>query len=297
MGRKTRVLFDLEPEWADYNRARVVVIPAPYEGTVTYGRGAARGPRALFEASQQVELYDIYLKREVYKVGIHMVAPLRLPGSVGRAVTAVKNAVSRVLEADRFPVLVGGEHSLTHGSVAACRDKFKSLSVLQLDAHADLRDTYEGTKYSHACVMRRVSDMGIGFVPVGIRSMSGEEADWIRKKRQKVFFAEAIRGGKAWMREAVSMLGRNVYLTLDVDVFDPAVLPGTGTPEPGGLSYTEVVSLCRALARSGRKLVGLDIMELAPIPGEHVSEFLAARLLYHLIGLFVHDKPRKKKGA
>jgi len=272
--------------WAEYDRAQVVVIPAPYEGTVTYGKGTMHGPGAILSASYQVELYDMYLDRDVYKVGIHMIPPLRIPQAPGRAIAAVKRSTKKILAAKKFPVLIGGEHSLSQGSIAACMEKFQGLSVLQLDAHADLRDRYEGTPFSHACVMRRVADMGIPFVPVGIRSMSREESDWIKRNKQKVFTAEAIKGKRAWIKDALALLTDRVYLTLDMDVLDPAEMPAVGTPEPGGLTYTEVIHICRALALSGKKLVGFDLMELAPIPGIHAPEFLAARILYHLIGLF-----------
>jgi agmatinase len=273
-------------KWAGYDRAQVIVIPAPYEGTVTYGKGTKHGPSAILSASYQVELYDMYLDRDVYKVGIHMIPRLRLPEEPGLAISAVKNSTRKVLAAKKFPVLIGGEHSLSRGAIQACMEKFQGLSVLQLDAHADLRDTYEGTPDSHACVMRRVADMGIPFVPVGIRSMSREEANWIRRNKQKVFTPETIKGKRAWIKDALALLTDRVYLTLDLDVLDPAEMPAVGTPEPGGLTYMELIHICRALGRSRKKVVGFDLMELAPIPGIHAPEFLAARLLYHLIGLF-----------
>lgn len=291
----SRTLFDIDAEYAAYGRAAIVVIPAPYEGTVTYGRGTARGPAAIFDASSQVELYDILLEREPYRAGIHMLPALKLPESAEGAIRAVRSAAEKVLDDGKLPALIGGEHSLTLGAVQACLERYPELSVLQLDAHADLRTEYQGTPFSHACVMRRIADMKVPFVPVGIRSMCREESDWIKRKKQKVFYAHSIKGRSAWIKDAVSRLSDYVYLTLDLDVLDPSEMPATGTPEPGGLSFYEVVNLCDALAKSGRGVVGFDIMELAPIKNLKASDFLAAKLLYHLIGLFQKEQPAKSK--
>lgn len=278
----TRPFFDLDPGSARLAAARTVILPAPYEGTVSYGRGAAAAPRAILEASWQVELFDQELDCEP-ELRLAALPPLLLPKSPAQALARVEKAVTKILRKGQRPLLLGGEHSLTLGALRPAKGFYPRLSVLQLDAHADLRDHWEGKPLSHACVMRRAADLGLPIVPVGIRSLSLEEAQWIKRHRQKVFWAEEIRGKRGWLRDVIRRLGPEVYLSIDIDVLDPSEMPATGTPEPGGLSWHDLLALFRALAASRKKVVGLDLVELAPIPGLHAPDFLCARLLYFLL--------------
>ncbi len=280
-----RPFFDLDPQHADYDTAKTVIIPAGYQGTVSYGQGTAEGPQAILEASWNVELYDVILQQELHLQGIHGTAPLDLPADPAQAVEAVKDAVAAELARDKFPVVLGGEHSLSAGAVAAASEHVSGISVLQLDAHADLRDTYEGTPHSHACVMRRIADMGLPFTQVGIRSMCFQEAEYIKARDLNIFYAHKIRKDPNWIAKIIESLSDKVYVTLDIDVLDPSEMPATGTPEPGGLYYYDLVELLVALKKSGKQIIAADLMEFAPISGFHAPDFLAAKLLYLLCSL------------
>ena len=266
----------------------------PYDGTSTWQKGADRGPAAIVAASAQVELYDIETSSEVYRVGIHTQEPLTEAGTPEGMTAAVRERVEAALASSRFPVLLGGEHSVSLGAVQACAGRYPGLSVLQLDAHTDLRPEYQGSPFNHACVMARVREL-CPIVQVGIRSMDVAEKATLDPAR--VFFAEGITGRadaarrlagmrsafarRSWMREALRLLGPRVYVTVDLDVFDPSVLPSTGTPEPGGLDWYEVTALLRLVAES-REVVGFDVVELCP--GDNpASDFLAAKLVYKLL--------------
>jgi len=278
--------FDLSPPFCERRTARVIVIPAPYEGTVSYGKGAGRGPEAIFQASPQLELYDSLLMSEPFRVGIHGLPPLALRDPPEAAQAEVERAVARELAEDKRPVLVGGEHSLTAAAVKACRSFYPELSVLQLDAHADLRDEFGGTKFSHACVMRRVAELGVDFVQAGVRSLSSEERDWLQGEGRAVISAREILHDPGWIERVLAGLSEAIYLTLDVDVLDPSEMPATGAPEPGGLSYHHLIDLTLAIRKSGKRVAALDLMELAPVAGLHHPDFLCARLLYTMIGAF-----------
>ncbi len=278
--------FGLKSPYRDLETSKVVIIPASYEGTVSWKEGTANGPDAILEASPNIELYDFTTKREAYKIGIHGVPPIKMHEEPEGAVQAVKEEVTRHLKSDKYPVTVGGEHSLTAGAAAACLEFHPGLCVLQLDAHADLRDSYEGTAHSHACVMKRVADMGMDFVQVGIRSMSQAERDWLEENQKEVIPASYVMKRDDWIEKTLAPLGKEVYLTLDVDVLDPSIMPATGTPEPGGLDYYHIIDLVLALSASGRKVVGFDVMEMAPIKCLHHASFTAASLIYTMISAF-----------
>jgi N1-aminopropylagmatine ureohydrolase len=280
------IWFDIPSPYHQYEKAKAIIIPAPFEGTVSWKTGTVNGPDAVHEASPNIELYDPDLDSEPYLCGIHGLAPLDIPEKAEDAVNKVFETVSLELKNDKTPVIVGGEHSLTSGSVRACLEKYPDLSVLQLDAHADLRDKYEGNKYSHACVMRRIADLGIDFVQAGIRSMSKEENDWLVHYNKKIISSRFILENPDWTKTVLAGLSDNIYLTFDVDVLDPAYMPSTGTPEPGGISYYHAVDLMLDILNSGKKVVGMDMMELAPVKCLHNANFLAAKLLYLMIGAF-----------
>jgi agmatinase len=274
----------LEERFAAYRDARFAVLPIPYDATTTFGVGARDGPRAIITASQQVELFDEHVGREAHRAGVATLPPLESDARGPEAMHArVYAAARRVVQDGKFLIGLGGEHSITSGLVRAVKTRHKRVSVLQLDAHADLRDSYQGTPFSHACVMRRIHDLSVPAVGVGIRNYSAEEARFIKSAGKTIFSARQCRES-AWIGGAVGQLSDEVYVSIDIDAFDPAYAPGTGTPEPGGLDWYQVVELLEAVTRS-RRIVGADVVEVRPIPPNTVTEFLAAKLVYRLIGL------------
>jgi agmatinase len=278
-----RNFLGLPDEHARRERAAGVLLPVPYERTVSYGAGAAGGPAAIVEASRYVELYDHELDAEPWRRGIHTLPPLEVRGeALDAVVEEVAAAWSDLLGAGAFPILLGGEHTVSVGAVRATAERFGDLSVLQLDAHADLRDRYEGSPWSHACVMRRVAAW-VPAVGVGIRALSAEEAAFARAARRPLIWGERLHGSDAWMGEALAALTGTVYLTFDVDFFDPSIVPATGTPEPGGgLWYPTLAFLRRLFAE--KRVVAADVVELAPREDHPASSFLVARLVYKLFG-------------
>jgi N1-aminopropylagmatine ureohydrolase len=276
----------LSEEHSQYETSRAVIFPVPLERTTTYEHGTRNGPAAILKASQNMELYDEELELEPYKeIGIHTLPPIdTMDGTLDEVITELFTAECGLMDDDKFPVALGGEHSLTPPLVSAVTKKYKNLSVLQIDAHADLRDEYQGNPASHACAMRRVLEF-CPAVQVGIRSLSVEEARAIPHLRTKVYWANDIVRAplKSWIAKVLADLSPNVYLTIDLDGFDPSIIPATGTPEPGGLDWHQVTSLIRAVAHH-KKIVGMDVVELLPQPGEHASDFLAAKLIYKCLG-------------
>lgn len=273
----------LGEEFASLERARAIVLPVPYDFSTTYQGGTRWGPRAILSASQNMELWDDELGA-TYRAGIHTLAEVE-PTALGPEAMAarVERAVGWILDQGRLPAVLGGEHSITAGAVRAAAQRFSGLSVLQFDAHADMRDSYLDSPFSHACVMRRVREC-CPAASVGIRSMSEEEAGFLRGHPVPLWSPRAFRALHGDWEPILSALTGTVFVTFDLDALDPAVLPGTGTPEPGGLDWYEAVDLLRAVAARSR-IVGFDIVELSPIPGQVASDFLAARLAYRLIGL------------
>jgi agmatinase len=265
----------------DFAKAKAVILPVPYDSTVSYGTGQRFGPQAIIEASRQVELYDIEFGFDISaKAGIFTLDEMEIDrGSPQKTVERVEEGVSEILAAGKMPIVIGGEHSISSGAVKACVKKFGKISVLQIDAHADLRDEYEGTKYNHACVMRRIREMAGTCVQVGVRSMSEEEAEHITKNKLEKFIFSPDFDDK----NVLSMLSSKLYVTIDIDGFDPSEVPAVGTPEPGGLHWQQVLSLLRAVCKKC-EIVGFDIVELAPIPGQPASDFLCAKLAYKMVG-------------
>lgn len=276
----------LPDEHSTYETSRAVIFPVPLERTTTYEHGTRNGPEAIIEASRNMELYDDELEVEPYKeIGIHTLPPIdTMDGTLDEVITELFTAELALLDDEKFPVALGGEHSLTPPLVSAVAKKYKDLSVLQIDAHADLRDEYQGNSASHACAMRRVVEV-CPAVQVGIRSLSVEEAQAIPRLRTKVYWARDIFRApmKSWIAKVLADLSPRVYLTIDLDGFDPSLVPATGTPEPGGLDWQQVTSLIRAVA-DHKKIVGMDVVELLPQPGDHASAFLAAKLVYKCLG-------------
>lgn len=269
-----------------YEKARAVIFPVPLERTTTYEHGTRNGPAAILAASRNMELYDEELELETYKeVGITTLPPIdTMDGTFEEVLAELFTAQCALIDDDKFSIVLGGEHSLTPPLVSAVARKYKDLSVLQIDAHADLREQYQGNPKSHACAMRRVVEI-CPAVQVGIRSLSIEEAQAIPKLPTKVYWANDIVRAplKNWVSKVVADLSPNVYLTIDLDGFDPSIVPATGTPEPGGLDWHQVTSLIRTVAEH-KKIVGMDIVELLPQAGDHASDFLAAKLVYKCLG-------------
>ncbi len=283
-----RITFAAIPEdYARFERARVVILPVPYESTGSGRAGCREAPRAIIDASEEMELYDFDLECEPYRVDIHTLAEM-MPhtGDPQAMVDRIEGTVGELLDGGKFVVTLGGEHTLTVGAVRAHKRRIANLSVLALDAHADLRQEYLGTPYNHACVLRRLLDDGCPTVQVGLRSATREEHELVRERKLPFFSVSAYRALAGGPREVVSGLSEDVYVTIDVDVFDPSQMAAVGTPEPGGLLWDEVADLLAAVA-SERRIVGFDVTELAPRLGPFANAQLAARLVYRLIGLAV----------
>lgn len=280
-------LTDEETRYAD---ATGVVVPVPYERTVSWGAGTAEGPAAILRASAYVELYDEILREEPYRVGgIHTLAPVDVSAPDPETFLDGLAAAAGKLYADgKFPLFLGGEHTITTGPVRAAREAFSDLSVLQLDAHADLRDEFHGTRWSHACVMRRICELGVDVVPVGIRAIAVEEAEFIRERDLPVFWSHRIAGNDEWMETALTALSDTVYLTFDVDFFDPSVIPSTGTPEPGGGFWHETLRFLGHVFQE-KRVIGMDVVELAPIAALHAPDFVVARLVHRCLAYKFHD--------
>jgi len=278
----------LPPEESGYEKSRVTLIRAPYDGTTSYQAGSREGPAAIMAASTQVELYDLELDREPCAVGIHS-PPALAPSAAGPEdmVRIVEEACSGPIADGKFVFLLGGEHSVTVGAARAVHKRHGPLSFLQIDAHLDLRDSYEGSPYSHACVARRLLELG-PLAQVGMRGASAEELALVRERGLRPLWAHELQSSppETWIRRVLDQLGPRVYVTVDVDGLDPSVMPGTGTPVPGGLSWYQLLALLRAVGAE-REVVGCDCVELAPIPGQRASEFAAALLVYKMIGYFV----------
>jgi agmatinase len=284
----------LDAEHGAYERSAALILPIPYEGTVSYGQGTREGPRAIIRASQQVELYDRELDDEpALTYGIHTL-PWLAPVVSGPAdmSVAIAACAQEHLRTGKLLVGLGGEHSISAGIAQAVQAVYGDFVLVQIDAHSDLRDAYEGSRYSHASVARRVLDMGATIVQLGIRSICREEIDLIRTERQRirVWFAEEVHAGGHLAPLADLVRGKKVFLTIDMDGLDPALVPATGTPEPGGLIWDQVLDIVRAVVRAGQ-VVAADCVELAPIPGQHASDFLAAKLVYKVIGLALNRRP------
>ncbi len=292
----TRLFGDVGPEWGDLVRARAVIIPAPLEYTVCYGEGTARGPDAILAASAQMDLYDEEIGAVPAERGIGTLAPLDFTGLThAGALGRIERAVSAVLDRGQLPVTLGGEHSLTAPCVRAVQAAAgrAPLGVVQFDAHADLRPEYEDSPISHACAMCRVLDTpNVSLLEVGIRSISPEEIADLAAGRVSatILWAHELATGRADFAAALVALPERVYVTIDLDCFDPGIMPAVGTPEPGGLGWYGVLGMLRAIAAT-KRIAGFDIVELAPIPGLHAPDFLAAKLAYRLLGaIFARDE-------
>ncbi len=270
----------------DKHTARVTVVPVPFEATTSFGTGTVYGPNAIISASQQVEFWDEQLQKEPCSIGIYTAPPVFARDDWTQTAQCLTQTAYSLAQKEKFPLFLGGEHSISAPIVKGMAKKYKDITVLHLDAHADLRDEYMGLKSSHACVMRRIFDMNIPFCSVAIRSLSHEEHELIIRHKLNILYAHQIREDKNWMEQIIGKLGEHIYITFDIDAVDISEVRATGTPEPGGLLWQDIMSFFEKLSLSGKKVVGADLVELAPQVNDRVSSFYAARLAYKMIAYF-----------
>jgi agmatinase len=268
----------LEDQYSGYKESDIVILPVPFDGTSTWVKGADMGPTAILQASQNMELYDIDTDSQVFIRGIHTARPV-IQSSSEKMVNAVEEKVSQILMDGKFPLLIGGEHSVSIGAFHAVVKQFNELTILQLDAHADLRQEYDGSPLNHACVMARAREI-TDITQVGIRSISEEEKPYMNE--DGIFFSRDICDSAELIQEIINTLNKNVYITLDLDVLDPSIMPSTGTPEPDGLNYRQVLDILISAIRY-RNIVGMDVVELCPTKGLHAPNFLTAKLIYQFL--------------
>lgn len=286
-----------ESEFSDYKTASVLILPVSYEGTVSYGTGTGAGAMAIVDASRNMELYEEETDAEVYKIGIHTLEEFTPHPSPELMVDSLYDRAKEILKSGKFLCMLGGEHSISAPIIKAHAEKFHNMSVLQIDAHADLRDTYDGTPHSHASIMARVvKDLRIPSVQVGIRSISADEVRLLETGLPtKIFWAKDIVGRTDWIDDAVDSLTENVYLTIDIDGFDPSLVPTTGTPEPGGLGWYETLNLIRQIARK-KRIVGMDLVEYSYVENYDSPAFLCAKLVYKSLAYIFNDVTPKVVG-
>ncbi|MDP9122103.1 MAG: agmatinase [Acidobacteriota bacterium] len=287
----------LEEPFCDYGTSRVAVLPVPFERTTSYGKGASQGPQAIVRASQAMELYDEELGGEPYRQGIATLPPF-LPETfdLREALSELEAEAHAHLARGKFLVTLGGEHSLSQAPVAAARAVHGPIGVVQFDAHADLREEFEGTPYSHASVMKRIVDAGFPSLAVGIRSLSSPEAEEVRARRLPVLWGHQLDHAAEIFPRMLEALPEKIYLTFDIDYFDPALVPATGTPEPGGGHWYPTFALLRTLF-AGKRVVAMDLVELAPLGGQPASDFLAAKLIYKCLGYLQESERREPPRA
>jgi len=284
-----RVFAGLAPPYSDLGQARVVVLPVPYDGTSEWRCGSRHGPQAIIDASQYLELYDLESDREIFKVGISTLPEVEpLLSSPENMLDRVYRVIKDLVQLEKLVVLLGGEHSLSLAAVRAFKEAFPRLSVLQLDAHADLRDEYLGTRYGQACVMRRIFEL-CPVSQVGVRSLSREEKQFLTQNRLTPFYMSDLASNTASTGRIVDSLSEDVYITIDVDVLDPSIMPAVGTPEPNGMAWRQVLDIVELVARQ-KHVVGFDLMEFCPEEGPGSCSFLLAKLAYKIIGCAVPEE-------
>lgn len=281
----------IEDEYSDYKNSAIAILPAPYEATTSYGKGTSKGPAAILDASHYVEFFDEEMNRELcFEKGIVSIKEIEFNRKKGKsALDLIYKNVKALIDDGKFVVTLGGEHTISTAPIKAHYDTYKNLSILHFDAHSDLRDSYEGTKYSHACFAARVAEFTTDITQVGIRAQCKEEYDFIKANGINTFYAFGIKNGKygnEWMDKVISKLKKNVYITFDVDYFDPSIMYSTGTPEPGGFLWDETLKLLKK-AGGERNIVGFDVVELAPKKDDSFPDFLTAKLIYKMLNYFI----------
>ncbi|MCX7736852.1 MAG: agmatinase [Candidatus Kapabacteria bacterium] len=286
----SRNFLAIDKEYSNLEDSKIVIVSAPYEHTVSYGKGASFGPEEILKASAFVEFYDDEFDRELcFDVGITTLEPLDFNNLINEdALFLIEKTVSNLIDLDKFVITLGGEHTISSAPILSHFKKYPDMCLLHFDAHSDLRDSYEGSKYSHASVMARVCEFfpPERIVQVGIRAQCKEEADFIKEKKIKTFYSSAIRRkihGENWQKQIVNSLGDLIYISFDVDYFDPSIIPATGTPEPDGFLYSETLDIFREINKAGKKIIGFDVVELSKIEGLSHPSLTTARLIYKLL--------------
>lgn len=279
MTNQKPIYAGIEGDHNRYENAQVLLQSIPYDGTSTWGKGADRGFKAFLNAAEHMEIYDIETDSEVYKKGVHIIDPVLEDSSPEAVFKAVYENTKELLKTDKFLTFFGGEHSISIGIIKAFYETHPDITILQLDAHTDLRPEYHGSPYNHACAVYDASK-NANLIQVGIRSMDRSELPHLNK--DKCYFAEVMFGTTDWMEDSLSKIGDNVYITLDLDVFDPSIMPSTGTPEPGGMQWNTLIQYLRKVFDQ-KNVLGFDIVELAPIDGLNGPDFLAAKLYYKML--------------
>jgi len=276
-------------EYSDYENAKIIILPVPFERTTSYLQGTSKGPKAIIEASYNVELYDVELNDEPYLQGIHTLLSLVFPvgETIEESIKKIEIAVGKILKDSKFPIILGGEHTISYPVFLALQKRFSNLSVLHLDAHTDLRNEYLDDRFSHACVMRRIREHNNNIVSVGIRSLCREEADYINKEKPVIYFDHDIQKHGIPIEKVLAELTDDVFITFDLDVVSPQEMPSVGTPEPGGLNWYQVKELFEVIF-SKKNVVGFDVVELKPDRVNFHSDFWTAKMIYKMIGLKFH---------
>ncbi len=274
-----RTFANIEQAYAEYEHAKILLQSIPYDGTSTWGKGADKGFQAFLEAADNMELYDIETDSEVYKEGIHILPEIDIKTSPEAVFSGVYRNTRQLLTADKFLTFLGGEHAISMGIMKALYEKYPDITILQLDAHADLRPEYDGSPYNHACAVHQAA-LNSNLIQVGIRSMDRSERKYLNPNQ--CYYAHRILHSDGWMKKVIKQMTDKVYITIDLDVFDPAIMPATGTPEPGGLDWYTVIRLLRRVFKE-TNVLGFDIVELAPIENNPAPNFLTAKLYYKLL--------------
>ena len=277
----------------NYSESGIIIVPVPYDETSTWMKGADKGPDAILEASVNLEFYDVETSSEAHITGINTIPPVLEKETPQKLVNAVYDRTLSLLTDKKFPVIIGGNHTVSIGAIKAFSEYFKNLTILQLDAHADLRQVYEGSEFNHACVMARAREYA-PVIQVGIRSMSAEELPFAEKDR--IFFSHELYYDKTLYEKAIDKLTENVYITIDLDVFDPSLMPSTGTPEPGGPPYYELLHFMRDVMKT-RNVVGFDLVELCPSVTNKSPDFIAAKIIYQLLSYKFVGPPSPLNGG
>lgn len=276
---KIKTYAGIPEEYAKLDRSKIILIPVPYDGTSTWQKGADKGPEAFLQASENMELYDIETDSEVYKNGIYLVDPVTVNITAEAMVDAVHQETKKYIKKNKFVTIIGGEHSVSIGTIRAFNEVFQNLTVLHIDAHADLRKSYEGSSCNHACAVYEASQ-NTNLIQVGIRSMDVQEKSVM--DFDKTYFAHEMATDDTWMDSAIDQMTDNVFITFDLDAFDPSIVPSTGTPEPGGILWYETLEFLKEVFKE-KNVVGFDIVELCPNQNEKSSDFLAAKLYYKML--------------
>jgi agmatinase len=277
----------------NYQESEIIIVPVPYDETSTWMKGADKGPDAILEASVNLEFYDIETSSEAHLKGINTIAPLSEKESPQKLVNAVYSKTCSLISEKKFPVIIGGNHTVSIGAIKAFSESFENLTILQLDAHTDLRQIYEGSEFNHACAMARAREYA-PILQVGVRSMSVEELPFVQ--RDRIFYSHELYYDKSLYKKVLDKLTENVYITIDLDVFDPSIMPSTGTPEPGGPAYFELMHFLRDVIKA-RNVVGFDVVELCPSATNKSPDFIAAKIIYQLLSYKFVGPPSPLKGG